>query len=57
VGVAQTAIDSKGGKVFVEGELWDAHSEQPIGKGDEVEIIGMQGMRLRVKRQERGVSP
>jgi membrane-bound serine protease (ClpP class) len=56
VGVARTAIDSKGGKVFVVGELWDAHSEQPVDKGDEVEVIGMQGMTLLVKKKESGVN-
>ena len=51
VGTAQTAIDNKGGKVFVEGELWNAHSEQPIGKGDEVEVVGLQGMTLLVTKK------
>jgi membrane-bound serine protease (ClpP class) len=55
-GVAQTAIDNKGGKVFVVGELWDAHSEQPVSQGDEVEVIGLQGMTLLVKTKESGVS-
>jgi membrane-bound serine protease (ClpP class) len=51
VGTAHTAIDSKGGKVVVEGELWNAHSEQPIGQGDEVEVIAMQGMTLLVTKK------
>jgi len=55
VGVAQTAIDGKGGKVFVAGELWDAYSEHPVGKGEEVEVIGLQGMTLHVKKRESGV--
>jgi membrane-bound serine protease (ClpP class) len=56
VGVAHSAIDDKGGKVFVAGELWDAYSEQPIAKGEEVEVMALQGMTLRVKKKESGVS-
>jgi membrane-bound serine protease (ClpP class) len=56
IGVARTAIDAKGGKVFVAGELWDASSEQPVDKGDEVEVVGLQGMTLLVKKKESGVS-
>jgi membrane-bound serine protease (ClpP class) len=52
VGTAQTAIDVKGGKVFVAGELWNAASAQPISKGDEVEILSLQGMTLLVKKKE-----
>jgi len=53
VGVAHSPIDSKSGKVFVSGELWDAHSAEPVGKGDEVEVIGMQGLTLLVKKKGR----
>ncbi len=53
VGAARTAIDSKSGKVFVLGELWDAHSEEPVGKGDEIEVTGMEGLTLLVKKKGR----
>jgi len=52
-GVAQSPIDRKGGKVFLAGELWDASSEEPIGKGDDVEVVGMQGLTLRVRKKAR----
>lgn len=53
VGVARSPIDGKSGKVFLSGELWDAHSEEPVGKGDEVEVVGMQGLTLLVKKKAR----
>jgi membrane-bound serine protease (ClpP class) len=46
---AVTAIDSHRGKVFVEGEYWNAVSQTPIEKGAEVEIIEMKGLTLRVR--------
>ena len=37
------------GQLAVHGELWEAVSEQPLDPGDEAEITGMDGLRLRVK--------
>ena len=48
---ALTAIDQTNGKVFVEGEYWSAVSETPIEAGGLVEIIGSQGLTLKVKPQ------
>jgi membrane-bound serine protease (ClpP class) len=53
VGVALTPIDQKQGKVFVAGERWDAHSEEPIEQGGEVEVVQMDGMTLLVKKKAR----
>ncbi|WP_457643278.1 NfeD family protein [Persephonella sp.] len=50
-GTAETDIDPKG-KVFVEGELWDAYSDEPIKKGDEVEIVAVEGLRLKVRKAQ-----
>ena len=47
--VALQPIDSSGGKVFVEGEYWNARSELPAEAGREVEIVGIEGLTLRVK--------
>ncbi len=44
------------GKVFVEGELWWAESEVPVGVGRRVEIVGVEGMRLRVRPLDSSVS-
>lgn len=50
LGEADTDIDSASGKVFVQGELWDAYSEAPIRKGDKVEILKLDNFRLYVKK-------
>ncbi|MGH8068710.1 MAG: NfeD family protein [Candidatus Entotheonellia bacterium] len=52
-GVALTPIDQKQGKVFVAGERWDAHSEEPIEPGVDVEVLQLDGMTLRVKKKAR----
>jgi len=46
---ALTAIDGRGGKVFVEGEYWQAVSDVPVEQGQRVEIVEMQGLTLKVK--------
>ncbi len=46
---ALARIDPEGGKVFVEGEYWNAVSEAPIEAGQAVEIVGVTGLTLRVK--------
>jgi membrane-bound serine protease (ClpP class) len=46
---ALTPIDARGGKVFVEGEYWQAVSDVPVEQGQPVEIVEMQGLTLKVK--------
>jgi len=46
---ALTPIDSRGGRIFVEGEYWRAISDTPIAKEQPVEIASVQGLTLRVK--------
>jgi membrane-bound serine protease (ClpP class) len=46
---AVTPIDATGGKVFVEGEYWNAVSDVPVGASDPVEIVGINGLTLKVK--------
>lgn len=48
VAVARTAL-APHGHVAVQGELWDAVSEQPLQPGEEAEVTGVEGLRLRVK--------
>lgn len=40
------------GKVFMRGELWDAISQDPLKKGDSVRVVGIEGLRLTVKKEE-----
>ncbi|MEO8427275.1 MAG: NfeD family protein [Verrucomicrobiota bacterium] len=42
-------IDARSGKVFVEGEYWNATSETPVESGQTVEILGLDGLTLEVK--------
>ncbi|RMG58432.1 MAG: nodulation protein NfeD [Deltaproteobacteria bacterium] len=53
VGIAQTDIDGRG-KVFVSGEIWDAFSERPVRKGQEVVVTGKEGFRLKIKPLDEG---
>jgi membrane-bound serine protease (ClpP class) len=46
---AQSRIDSAGGRVFIEGELWNAVSEMPVEAGQNVEVTGIEGLTLKVK--------
>ncbi len=46
---ALTPIDSRGGRIFVEGEYWNAVSDAPIEKGEVAEIAAVQGLTLKVK--------
>src|SRR3989475_1217196 len=46
---ALTAIDSRGGRIFVEGEHWNAVSDTPIEKDEVVKIVAVQGLTLKVK--------
>ena len=46
---ALSRIDSADGKVFIEGETWNATSETPVEAGKAVEITGIAGLTLKVK--------
>jgi membrane-bound serine protease (ClpP class) len=52
IGVAINRIAPQG-KVFVHGEYWNAESEEVIEAGEEVEIIGINGLRIKVKKLNR----
>ncbi len=46
---ARSRIDATSGKVFIEGELWNAVSETPVEAGQNVEVTGLDGLTLKVK--------
>ena len=46
---ASTPIDSIGGKVFVEGEYWNAVSDTPVKQGEPVEVAAILGLTLKVR--------
>jgi membrane-bound serine protease (ClpP class) len=45
---ALTQINTNEGKVFVEGEYWNARSATPVNQGETVQIIGIEGLTLKV---------
>jgi membrane-bound serine protease (ClpP class) len=49
IAAAPERIDATGGKLFVEGEWWNAVSEIPIETGQPVEIVSVDGLKLKVK--------
>src|SRR2546428_12444424 len=49
--MALTPIDRCGGRIFIEGESWNAVSDPPVEQGELVEIAAVQGLTLRVKRK------
>ena len=49
VASALSPIDKNGGKVFVEGEYWNATSDSPIAEGQDVKILAVEGLTLRVE--------
>jgi membrane-bound serine protease (ClpP class) len=51
VGEAETDLRPEG-RVLVHGEHWNASSEEPVAKGEKVEVTGVNGLTVRVKRIE-----
>ena len=46
---ARTPIGSRGGRLFIEGEYWNAVSDTPIAEGEVAEIVALEGLTLKVK--------
>jgi membrane-bound serine protease (ClpP class) len=46
---ASARINTAGGKVFIEGEYWNAVSETPVEPGKPVEVVSVDGLTLKVK--------
>lgn len=50
---ALTPIDSRGGRIFIEGENWNAVSDTPIEQGALVRVLGVEGLTLKVTSKEK----
>ncbi|MGC8796739.1 NfeD family protein [Thermodesulfovibrio sp.] len=50
-GIAKTDIDSSSGMVMVHGELWQARSDEPIKKDEEIVVQDIKGLTLRVRKK------
>jgi membrane-bound serine protease (ClpP class) len=46
---ALSRIDAHGGRVFIEGENWNAVSDTVVEAGQPVEVISIEGLTLKVK--------
>jgi len=51
VGIASTTIAPEG-KVSIHGEFWNVVSDQPIERGEKVQVIGGTNLKLEVKKME-----
>jgi len=52
IGVASSRLDPSG-TVFIHGEYWRADADEPIEANERVETLGVEGLRLRVRRAPR----
>jgi membrane-bound serine protease (ClpP class) len=46
---ALTPIDSRSGRIFIEGEYWNAISDTPIEKDEQAEIAAVQGLTVKLR--------
>jgi membrane-bound serine protease (ClpP class) len=46
---ALTSVDSRSGRIFVEGEYWNAVSDSPIEKDEQAEIAAVQGLTVKLE--------
>jgi membrane-bound serine protease (ClpP class) len=49
IGETRTALNPTG-RVFVHGEQWSAQGEEEIGAGEKVQVVGVDGLCLKVRR-------
>jgi membrane-bound serine protease (ClpP class) len=49
---APAVISGDAGRVLVDGESWSARSETPVPEGHLVEIVGVEGLTLKVKQKQ-----
>ena len=49
IGIAATALSPEG-KISVHGEFWNAVSDEPIEKGEKVQVISTKDLKIKVKR-------
>jgi membrane-bound serine protease (ClpP class) len=52
IGKAVININSTEGKVFIRGEYWNAVSDNKIKKDTEVEVVEVDGLKIKVKKKE-----
>jgi membrane-bound serine protease (ClpP class) len=55
-GLVRKTVGKRSGKVFLHGELWTAVSEETIPVDTEIEVIDIEGLKLRVSKTRGGKS-
>ena len=55
IGVAKTDVAPRG-RVFIQGEIWDAMSDEPIREGEDVQIKAVSGLTLKVAPHRKSIS-
>ncbi len=53
-GVAHSDITGEGGMVLVRGEYWQAFSDEHIRKGEKVRVDSVNGLKIKVRKEETG---
>ncbi len=51
-GVADTDISRDAGMVSLHGEIWSAYADEPISRGEKIEVVSVTGLKIKVKRRE-----
>jgi membrane-bound serine protease (ClpP class) len=51
-GIARTEINPRG-QILIQGEIWEAVSSEPIREGEPVEVTGIEGLKLYIKRSKK----
>jgi membrane-bound serine protease (ClpP class) len=49
-----TAPLTPSGKIFIRGEYWNVDADEPIEAGEPVQVVAVEGLRLRVRRPPAG---
>lgn len=49
-GVAGTDISRDAGMVSLHGEIWSAYSDEPISRGEKIEVVSVKGLKVKVKK-------
>ncbi len=52
VGTARTDIENQG-KVNIQGEIWNAYSDEPISAGESVEVVSVSGLKLKILKSKK----
>lgn len=52
LGTARTDIENQG-KVNIQGEIWNAFSDEPISAGESVEVVSVSGLKLKILKSKK----